>query len=93
MIVDGWMRGWFGVGQRLSHSAAGDPHPRFHRPQKNNHLTHHTIPLYSGFNTFDLADIYGPAEEITGAYHKQFGPKDNGLFYTKVCLSSCQLSV
>lgn len=36
-----------------------------------------------GFNTFDLADIYGPAEEITGAYHKQYGPKE-GLFYTKV---------
>ena len=36
-----------------------------------------------GFDTFDLADIYGPAEEITGAYHKQYGPKE-GLFYTKV---------
>lgn len=38
----------------------------------------------SGFNTFDLADIYGPAEEITGAYQKQYGPKQ-GLFFTKVC--------
>jgi aryl-alcohol dehydrogenase-like predicted oxidoreductase len=37
----------------------------------------------TGFNTFDLADIYGPAEDIAGAYHKQYGPKE-GLFYTKV---------
>lgn len=40
-------------------------------------------PNTPGFNTFDLADIYGPAEEIAGAYHKQYGPKE-GLFYTKV---------
>lgn len=50
-------------------------------PQPTNNKCTYT-PLL-GFNTFDLADIYGPAEEITGAYHKQYGPKE-GLFYTKV---------
>ena len=37
----------------------------------------------AGYNTFDAADIYGPAEEVIGAYHREFGNKNQGLFYTK----------
>ena len=37
----------------------------------------------AGYTTFDTADIYGPAEDVVGSYHKEFGAKDQGLFYTK----------
>lgn len=71
----------------------GCDHPIIHHPSRPTERADGLVELSwpwlvrvlycAGFNTFDLADIYGPAEEITGAYHKQYGPKD-GLFYTKV---------
>ena len=34
------------------------------------------IQLDEGFSTFDLADIYGPAEDYVGAFRKSAKSKD-----------------
>ena len=37
----------------------------------------------AGLTTFDMADHYGSAEDISGVYHEQFGNKFPAQFFTK----------
>lgn len=45
----------------------------------------HAMTSYveAGFTTFDMADHYGSAEEITGLFHNQYSPGEEVQFLTK----------